>query len=125
MNKFKSFFGLDKETISRKKFITSNVIANLVFLPLLAWPFLLWLVFPDIDYDGDFMNSFYIATAGVIAFFTIWIVYGTAGRRLRDIGNSQNLVLLYLVPWVGFGLMLYLAVRKGKQDTLQEDGLKK
>jgi len=113
---FKSFFGLDQPAIGRNKFIVSNLIAQAIALP---WCFFVFQLVdmsfkgkPDVD---TFIYPILVIWLPLI-FLTIWVVYGTASRRLADIGHSGNLVLLYLVPYVGLALVLYLAIKRGQPD---------
>jgi len=103
MEKFKTFFGLDKETIGRKKFVISNLI---IFLALITAYVLFFLV----------DNSFIIVLFFIILFFYIWVLYGTAFRRLKDIGHNKDLAYLYLIPYAGLILLLYLSITQGKSN---------
>jgi type IV pilus assembly protein PilA len=46
--------------------------------------------------------------------FTIIIAFGSAVRRLHDIGQSGWLALLLLLPCVNFGLLIYLVAAQGQ-----------
>ena len=90
-----------KRRVKRKEFFFSYVVI-LIFI-VVSW------ITCARGFDENSANSDLMGTIGVLlVLFGYWMLFANYVSRIRDIGKSPWLALLFFVPLINFFFLLYL-----------------
>src|SRR3569623_1119932 len=111
MNSFWHFFGVDTQTIGRKRYFISNITIWALWLVLFVGAGSLGL------WEDGIKAVFTALILSFIGVFCIYIAFNTAIRRLRDFGASGWWSILLLISPISFIFMAFLCLKKGSSSS--------
>lgn len=113
LSKINHLFSLNKSGISRGEFIKNFVIVLVLGAFIQILPAII------LSYVGPrSLVIVILIICAVVAILCVYVFWVSVIKRLVDIGVSRWLALLFFVPLINLGFLIYLVVSESKSTSI-------